>query len=239
MKCSSNNRSSTVYNLFRGAVQQFGLPSRVRADQGRENILVAQHMLEHRGVGRGSIITGSSTHNQRIERFWRDLHRCVTVLFYRLFYHLEQLDLLDPVSEIHLYALHYVFLPRINSALNHFQSGWNHHPIRTERNRSPHQLFAVGALSLQHQGLAALDFFDHIDEDYGVEEEGLITEDDVGVEVPELQFRLSDVHLERLRHLVDPLFASDNYGIELYTQAVHFIINMIMQNPVMYSEWIV
>ena len=77
-KCSPNNRASTVYELFLSAIQQFGMPSRVRSDQGRENILVAQHMLEHRGDGRGSIITGCSTHNQRIERFWRDLHRCKT-----------------------------------------------------------------------------------------------------------------------------------------------------------------
>lgn len=63
------------------------------------------------------MITGSSTHNQRIERLWRDMHRCVTQLFYRLFYHLEHVGLLSTVNEVHLYALHYVFLPRINNAL--------------------------------------------------------------------------------------------------------------------------
>ena len=61
-----------MYSSFLDAVRQFGIPSRVRSDQGGENILVAQHM--HRGDGRGSIITGASTHNQRIERFWRDMH---------------------------------------------------------------------------------------------------------------------------------------------------------------------
>ena len=88
LKCSANNQASTVYELFLQAVCEFGLPSRVRSDHGRENILVAQHMIEHRGLERRSFITGASTHNQRIERLWRDLHRCVTVLYYRLFYHL-------------------------------------------------------------------------------------------------------------------------------------------------------
>lgn len=65
---TGNNQADTVYELFLKAIHQFGLPSRVRSHQGGENILVVQHMLEHRGEGRGSMITGSSTHNQRIER---------------------------------------------------------------------------------------------------------------------------------------------------------------------------
>ena len=74
--------------------------------------MVAQHMLEHRGMERRSIITGPSTHN---ERLWRDLHRCATRLYYCLFYHLESYNLLDATNDMHLFALHYVYLPRINN----------------------------------------------------------------------------------------------------------------------------
>ena len=58
-----NNKASTVYELFIKAVHQYGLPSRVRSDQGKENIMVAQHMLENMELNRGSMIVGSSVHN--------------------------------------------------------------------------------------------------------------------------------------------------------------------------------
>ena len=43
MHYSDNNRLLTVYKHFLEATRKYGLPSRVRTDQGRENIMVAQH----------------------------------------------------------------------------------------------------------------------------------------------------------------------------------------------------
>ena len=94
LECSTNNRATTVYKLFMAAVERFGLPSRVRSDLGGENYMVARHMLRHRGSDRSSMITGNSTHNQRIERLWVEMHGSVILLYYRLFYFLSSIPCL-------------------------------------------------------------------------------------------------------------------------------------------------
>ena len=238
LKCSNNNRSSTVYNYFLQAVRLHGLPSRLRCDQGCENRLVAQHMLEHRGTGQGSVISGSSIHNQRIERLWRDLHDSVTKLFYRLFYYLEQMDLLDRNNDMHIYALHYVFIPRVNHALKVFKEGWNNHGIRTAHNQSPNQLFVAGVLQLHRSSLTALDFLDVVDENYRVEENGLTAheEDEGGVIIPETNFALTNEHMLQLQQQINPLAESRNHGIELYETTVHFITQVIEQNQSLYLQ---
>lgn len=148
LQASTNNRATTVFERFINAVREFGLPSRVRTDKGGENVEVAKYMLTHplRGPDRGSHLTGRSVHNQRIERLWRDVFFGCTHIFYNIFSCMEDSGILDPSNEVHLYALHYVFLPRINILLNQFASGHSRAPISTERNKSPLQLW-IGGLS--------------------------------------------------------------------------------------------
>lgn len=47
LTASDNNKATTVLDAFLGAVQQFGIPKRVRSDKGGENVEVARFMLEH------------------------------------------------------------------------------------------------------------------------------------------------------------------------------------------------
>ena len=121
---------------FTNAVQQYGIPSRVRCDRGGENIDVARYMLSHplRGTNRHSVIVGSSVHNQRIERLWLKVKRIVISSFSNIFKLFEE-EILNHLDENDLYCLHHVFLPRINRALRSFIEQWNNHAIRGEGGR--------------------------------------------------------------------------------------------------------
>ena len=120
-----------------------GLPLKVRSDKGRENISVADYMLKERGES--SMITGPSTHNQRIERLWRDVFEGVLCYFYNLFYYMEDQEILDPLNEIHLAALHYIYMNEVNRRLQLWSTAWSCHRIRTVKS-SPLQLWASGQI---------------------------------------------------------------------------------------------
>ena len=97
-------------------------------------------------------------------------YRVVVRQFKNLFFYLEQYGLLDPLNENDLYALHYIYIPRINRALMEFQRQHNHHPLRTEGNLTPRQIFEVSSRS------AEADTMDTCV--YGVEEEGPVLDID-------------------------------------------------------------
>ncbi|KAL2076327.1 hypothetical protein ACEWY4_028079 [Coilia grayii] len=192
LSAATNNRATTVLESFLGAVQQYGIPSRVRSDKGRENIEVASFMVENRGPNRNSHITGRSVHNQRIERLWRDVYTQVLDLFHNLFSQMEESWMLAPDSEIHLFALHWVFLPLIQSHLRHFQDAWNLHGLRTENSQSPYQLWLRNRDAVVDPP--------EVDDLYGASMDGPDLEDLAGVDIPEVQLP-RDLTAEELRRL--------------------------------------
>ena len=131
LECISNNKAPTVLACFLKGVHTYGLPSRVRPDKGRENVLVAEYVIQERGPGRGSMITRPSTHNQRIECLGRDVFDGVIGFYYELFSFMEENGILDPFNEVDIAALHFTFIPLINEKLDAWRHARSKHCVRT------------------------------------------------------------------------------------------------------------
>ena len=192
------------------AVQNYGLPSKARADHGTENNFVATFM---ENCNSGSFIAGNSCHNQRIERLWRDLFVGCTSVFYCVFMFLEKNMHLEISNDIHMFVLQYVFERRINRHLKLFREGWNNDPISTEHNRSPNQLWLYGLLNhcpMQYDSFGSIDW-------EGPMSNG-ISEDDISI--PQIHNEHEAELMQILLSQVDPLQNSDVFSIDIYLDAV-------------------
>ena len=127
-------------------------------------------------------------------------------------------------------TLHFIYLKRINFALQQFAEGWNSHGIRTERGLSPNQLFTAGVLRLRRSNLTAFDSFNMVDDNYGIDEDDSVADDinevednNEGVPIPRSTVQLSDEQLRELQSLVNSHANDDNYGINLYQQVLEYL----------------
>lgn len=236
LKACNNNKATTVFDNFIIATKEFGLPSRIRCDHGVENVDVCVYMEGVRGTNRGSAIKGKSSHNQRIERLWVDVWDNLSNEFYDLFSYMEIEHLLDLTNPKHVFALHFIFLPRINQRLSSFIFQYNNHPLSTEHNRTPNQLFIQGILQnntcnvsvqeIVHKAGNSLETVDEIEE-YGIEQ----NEDDHDESAESLneterpEHQIQENLLRQLRQEIDPLLESSAtvYGVQLFQKVLAFL----------------
>lgn len=220
VKCKDNNKADTLLCCFMEAVDKYGIPSRIRTGQGLENVRIVD-MISRRGTNRGSAITGKSTHNQRIERLWRDVYQGVLALYYQLFYFMEDEKILDPLNDLHLVALHHVYLHKIQEKLDIWNRAWSQHRMRTTRS-SPIRMWVSGQLQnavgielrSDDVNTYAMEGFVHDDEE----------QDGSGRPIfnpPALQ--LDDQCKEQLDSEVPSTWTSSNHGIDVYLNALRIV----------------
>ena len=115
---------------------------------------------------------------------------------------------LNPLNEVDMYCLHHVFLPRINASLKSFVESWNNHPVSTERNRTPNQLFIEGALQQSTSRALAQPSGTPLPSSHDP------------VQVPRSTFTPCIALKHSLDH-VNTVRDSSDFGIDVYDEVVH------------------
>ena len=141
-----------------------GLPARISSDYGLENVGIVYFILAAHKTS--SFLTGTSVHNQRIERLWQEVFESFIQPFYNHFMHflliqscyvlhftfylfcihrkLEQEGLLDQSNDFDMMCLHLCVGQFLSAVVGDFLELWNRHLVQTDGNRIPLQVFYVG-----------------------------------------------------------------------------------------------
>ena len=231
LRAADNNEAATAFHAFQEGFNRYGIPSRVRTDKGGENRDIGYFMIQNRGMDRGSIITGKSTHNQRIERFWREVSKEVTEYYRTLFYDIQEVRGIDFSHPLAIFVLHFLFLRRINFDLDRFRLSWNNHRMRTEQYRTPTQLLLLNrdiSDSIPSQELE----LDGVEGDITAGDSGDEKDDIDQAELLPLKRPLSDRQYEIFSSIVSPFTLDDvdrEALLELFIRALQACIRVVEQ----------
>ncbi|KAJ7681188.1 hypothetical protein B0H17DRAFT_1076699 [Mycena rosella] len=199
-------------------------------------------LIQHWGVDHCAYLRGRSLHNVRIERLWRDVRKDSLESYRQIFTYLGNTGLLDMENEIHRSCLFLVFQPRIQASLDRTRDAWNHHKVRTARNKTPIAMFELSRETAIRRGYWTGDMGDDLntaaDPLYGYDGEAplppiteqhgepeIVSQEPVGIDA-EREAGIcvnDDDELREVQELM-PDFDfgrnDENWGIDVYCEAV-------------------
>ena len=220
----------SAFDDFIEGISNYGIPSRVRADNGSEFVHVNAFMVFANGENRGSFLTGRSVHNQRIERLWRDVFCKVLQKYYNLFHHMENHKILDIDNPVQISCLHHVFASRIGKDLSDWRNAHNNHKIRTEGNKTPRQLWYAASTLNSDRDLTAMNNIYRQDPNDVTElisefreNNRLIEPDDIKIVLPRNPLPLTLAEAKHLKDTIDVLSVSESHGIDIYASVLQYV----------------
>ena len=147
--------------------------------------------------------------------------------------YLEEQGTLDPQNELHLFALHLVYVDLINDALKEFVGQWNNHPVTTENNLSPQQLWIRGMVSLQNSGYSAVESVVQDISNYGIDVGGPVPEDHSRlVTVPETPISVDEMAFNNIKTVVKASIANgDENGFHSFILALELLSAACNNSP--------
>ena len=224
---TTDNTAATAFYCFAEGLYEYGIPGHIRMDGGAEFNHVESFMA-------GRCIRGKSVHNQRIERLWRDVYEKVLDSYYTVFHVMEAHGILNIENDIHLWALHFVFKPRIANHLEDWRKAHNEHRVRTERSQSPIQLWFSGCIKNKFRDCSAMkSLFRYTVDDRRAQVNAFMTSNalaeprNIGVVLSRIPTPLTNHQLHMLSSNIDVLADSSDNGINIYGQVVRSVRNYI------------
>ena len=131
---------------------------------------------------------------------------------------MESSGYLDPLNEVDLYCLHYIFKPRISKCIIEFVGSWNNHSLSSEGNLSPSQLFFEGSTVNGTLNPVSVPLHTNID----------VNADD-HVAVPHFRFVPCNSLLPAIND-VNPLQHCPNHGISVFQALIHVVGQHLLLN---------
>ena len=149
---------------------------------------------------------------------------------------MEEYRILDRNSIIDLFVLHYIYQPTIQASLDEFKKSWNHHPIATEKNSTPYQIWLMGMMDSKYESRRGVRSYLELNgmnvNEFGIDPDMTFNNssenDEEHIQAQsEFDHKIDEI-LELLKKLFPELVDDGNHGIESFCQVRDELLKIIL-----------